>query len=238
MFQLMMEKTIQWIKKNKFNMRIFLISLFLSLNFNTAILANDLIFFLESAYKNNPKLKAERENLKATKENINISRSEFLPSVTVTGTLDNSQSTDRTNQSGSSLTDLSNDTVTQSVSVDQKIFQGFEGYNSLKKSKLEVEQANYKLKNIEQEIILKSITAYYDLVYKTKSREFNFANLALLERQVESDRSRLQRGEISLTDLSQSESSLAGANASFIAAGNELLAARTNFERIIRILLD
>ncbi len=215
-------------------MRIFLISLFVFLNFNTTILANDLIFFLESAYKNNPKLKAERENLKATKENINISRSEFLPSVTVTGTLDNSQSTDRTNQSGSSLADLSNDTATQSVSVDQKIFQGFEGYNSLKKSKLEVEQANYKLKNIEQEIILKSITAYYDLVYKTKSREFNFANLALLERQVESDRSRLQRGEISLTDLSQSESSLAGANASFIASGNQLLVARTDFERIIR----
>ena len=229
-----MEKTIQWIKKNKFNMRIFLISLFLSLNFNTTILANDLIFFLESAYKNNPRLKAERENLKATKENINISRSEFLPSVTVTGTLDSLQSTDRTNQSGSSLTDLSNDTATQSVSVDQKIFQGFQGYNSLKKSKLEVEQANYKLKNIEQEIILKSITAYYDLVYKTKSREFNFANLALLERQVESDRSRLQRGEISLTDLSQSESSLAGANANFIASGSQLLVARTDFERIIR----
>ena len=157
-----------------------------------------------------------------------------MPSVTVTGTLDNSQSTDRTNQSGSSLTDLSNDTATQSVSVDQKIFQGFEGYNSLKKSRLEVEQANYKLKNTEQEIILKSITAYYDLVYKTKSREFNFANLALLERQVESDRSRLQRGEISLTDLSQSESSLAGANASFIVSGNQLLVARTDFERIIR----
>ncbi len=216
-------------------MRIFLISLFLFLNFNTAILANDLTFFLESAYKNNPKLKAERENLKAIKENINISRSEFLPSVTVTGTLDSTQSTDRIDHSGSTLPDLSNNTATQSVSVDQKIFQGFEGYNSLKKSKLEVEQANYKLKSVEQEIILKSITAYYDLVYKTKSRDFNLANLSLLERQVESDRSRLQRGEISLTDLSQSESSLAGANANFIASGNQLLVARTDFERIIRI---
>ena len=230
----MMEKTIQWIKKNKFNMRIFLISLFISLNFNTAISANDLIFFLESAYKNNPKLKAERESLKATKENINISRSEFLPSVTVSGTLESTQSTDRIDHSGSNLGDLSNDTSVQSVSVDQKIFQGFEGYNSLKKSRLEVEQANQKLKKTEQEIILKSVTAYYDLVYKTKNRDFNFSNLTLLERQVESDRSRLQRGEISLTDLSQSESSLAGANANFIAAGNELLAAKTNFERIIR----
>ena len=215
-------------------MKFFLILVILIISFNPISSASDLLFFIESAYKNNPRLKAERESLKATKENVNISRSEFLPSVTVSGTLDSTQSTDRTDQSGSSLADLSNDTSTQSVSVDQKIFQGFEGYNSLKKSKLEANQANHKLKNVEQEIILQSIIAYYDLVYKTRRKDFNLANLSLLERQVESDRSRLQRGEISLTDLSQSESSLAGANASFIAAGNELLAARTNFERIIR----
>ena len=161
-------------------------------------------------------------------------KSEFLPNITVSGTLDSSQSINRTDQSGSSLSDTNNDTSTQSVSVDQKIFQGFEGYNSFQKSKLEVDQANYKLKDIEQTIILESANAYYDLIYKNKSKEFNFDNLDLLERQFESDQSRLQRGEISLTDLSQSESSLAGANADFISAGNELLIAKSNFERIIR----
>ena len=211
-----------------------LIISFLFLNFTDSSYANNLIFFLESAYKNNPKLKAERENLKATKENINISKSEFLPSVTITGSIDSSISSGRSNQEGTNLPDTNSDTETKTLSVDQKIFQGFEGYNTLKKSKLEVQQANYKLKNIEQEIILQSATAYYDLVYKTKSKEFNYANLDLLERQVESDKSRLQTGEISLTDLSQSESSLAGANASFISSNNELLTAKTNFERIIR----
>ena len=215
-------------------MKLLLICIFFSISFINSSLANDVIFFIESAFKNNPKLKAERENLNAVKENINISRSDFFPSVTITGTLDSTESIDRTDHSGSNLPDINNNTATKSVSVEQKIFQGFEGYNSLKKSKLEVEQANFKLKNVEQEIILKSIIAYYDLVYKYKSREFNYANLDLLERQVESDRARLQRGEISLTDLSQSESSLAGANASFISAGNELLTAKTNFERIIR----
>ena len=215
-------------------MKFFLAVIFLAISFVSNCLANDVIFFLESAYINNPKLKAERENLKAIKENVNISRGDFLPSVTVTGTIDSTESMERTDQSGSTLPDLSTNTSTKSVSVEQKIFQGFQGYNSLKKSKLEVEQANHKLKNIEQEIILKSVIAYYDYVYKYKSREFNYANLDLFERQVESDRSRLQRGEISLTDLSQSESSLAGANANFISAGNELLTAKTNFERIIR----
>ena len=215
--------------------KLFYIVIFLTFNFSYVYSAADLIFFLESAYKNNPKLKAERENLKAIKENVNISRSDFLPSVTITGSVDSTQSTNRTDQSGTGLADTSNDTETKSFSVEQKIFQGFEGFNSLKKSRLEVERAGYKLKNIEQEIILKSSIAYYDLVYKNKSKLFNFNNVDLLERQVESDKARLQRGEISLTDLAQSESSLAGANAKFIAAGNELLAAKTNFERVTRV---
>ena len=60
------------------------------------------------------------------------------------------------------------------------------------------------------------------------------SNVNLFERQVESDSARLQKGEITLTDLAQSESSLAGANANLIKAKTELLASKTNFERVIR----
>jgi len=56
----------------------------------------------------------------------------------------------------------------------------------------------------------------------------------LFERQVESDSARLQKGEITLTDLAQSESSLAGANAKLINAKTEFFASQTNFERITR----
>ena len=56
----------------------------------------------------------------------------------------------------------------------------------------------------------------------------------MFERQVEFDSARLQKGEITLTDLAQSESSLAGAKAQLIAAENELLSTKLNFERIIR----
>ena len=54
----------------------------------------------------------------------------------------------------------------------------------------------------------------------------------LFERQVEIDGARLQKGEITLTDLAQSESSLAGANAKLIKANTELLSAKTNFQRV------
>ena len=212
---------------------IIIITLFI-FNLNSAF-ASEFLTYLESAYKNNPTLNAERENYKAIKENINIARSEFLPSVSITGSQDSQQNSNTTSQAGVTQPDSSNTSETQSVSVDQKIFQGFQGYNSIKKSQLESEQAAIKLKNVEQQVLLKSADAYYDLIYKIKNKQFNLANVDLFERQVETDSSRLQKGEITLTDLAQSESSLAGAKAKLIAADTELLVAKSYFERVIRL---
>jgi len=215
-------------------MKFFTIIIVLVFNSNI-VSAEEFLTYLESAYKNNPILNAERENYKAIKENINISRSEFLPSISVSETKSSQQNSSRTNQIGAKLPDTSSDTTTQSISVDQKIFQGFQGYNIIKKSQIESEQAALKLKNTEQQVLLKSSFVYYDLIYKIKNKKFNLTNVDLFERQVETDRSRLQKGEITLTDLAQSESSLAGANAQLILADTELLTAKSNFERIIRL---
>jgi len=212
------------------------IIIFILIIFNANVLtAAEFLTYLENAYKNNPVLNASRENYKAVKENLNISRSEFLPSISVSGSQSSKQDSNKTNQGGVTLPDNSNTSEAQSFSIDQKIFQGFQGYNLIKKSKLESDQAALKLKNTEQKILLQSATAYYDLVYKIKNTQFNLSNVDLFERQVESDSSRLQKGEITLTDLAQSESSLAGANAKLIAAETELLTAKSNFERIIRL---
>ena len=203
--------------------------------FNNVLAENHLKFFIDSAFKNNLKLNAERKNQKSIKQNLNISRSEFLPSISLSGNQTSTQSTNKFNQSGASLPDSSLDSETKSISVDQKIFQGFKGYNSLKKSELEVKKAQVELKKVEQQTILDTVAAYFDFIFKTKNEEFNLSNVNLFERQVESDSARLQKGEITLTDLAQSESSLAGANANLIKAKTELLAAKIDFERITRV---
>ena len=215
----------------KFLLNIILLLFF----FNEAIAENRLQYFVDTALKNNLILNAERKNQKSIKENINISRSEFLPSISLSGDQSSSQSTNKTNSSGSNLPDSNLDTETTTVSIDQKIFQGFKGYNLLKKSELESRQADFKLKQTEQQTILDTISAYFDFIFKTKNEEFNLSNVNLFERQVESDSARLQKGEITLTDLAQSESSLAGANANLIKAKTELLASKTSFERVIRV---
>ena len=60
----------------------------------------------------------------------------------------------------------------------------------------------------------------------------------MLERQVETDQNRLENGLITLADLAQSESSLAGAQAQFINSKNDLITAKLTYEKIIGPLED
>ena len=201
--------------------------------FSTNLYSEDLLTTLNEAIKNNSKLNAQRASLNASKQDVNISIGEFLPSITLSGDKATQKNTDMTNLSGSPLSDTNSTPETRSVVVEQKIFDGFENYNNLKKSKLKLEYAKLELNKLEQDILLNAAKAYYNLGYNFKNLEFNELNTELFERQVENDRSRLERGEISLTDFAQSESSLAGAKAKLITATNELISGRKNFQKII-----
>ena len=100
---------------------IILLSIF---KFSIVSAENDVLFFVESALQNNPKINAERENLKAIKENENISRSEFLPSITISGSQSSTESSNIIDQSGTRSGNTKRNTETKKISIDQKIFQG------------------------------------------------------------------------------------------------------------------
>jgi len=195
---------------------------------------DNLKFYIEKALINNLQLNAERKNYESARQDRNISRSEFLPSITLSGDQTSTTFTNRTDQSGNNLVDSNSDTEQTKILVEQKIFSGFKGLNTFKKSELETQKANLSLKKVEQQTILDTTSAYFDLIFKSKSEKFNLSNVNLFERQVDSDNARLQKGEITLTDLAQSESSLAGARANLIKAKTELLVSKTNFERVTR----
>ena len=215
-------------------MKKYLIIIFLFFSISHLQAKDNLIFYIEKAIENNLQLNAERKNFESAKQDKNISRSEFLPSITLSGDQTSTTSTNRTNQSGASLADSNSDTESKKISVEQKIFSGFKGLNTFKKTELETQKAKLSLKKVEQQTILDTTFAYFDLIFKSKNEKFNLSNVNLFQRQVDSDSARLQKGEITLTDLAQSESSLAGAKANLIKAKTELLSSKTNFERVIR----
>jgi outer membrane protein len=80
---------------------------------------------------------------------------------------------------------------------------------------------------------LSAAKAHIDLLLNKKKLNINLVNIDLLERQVETDQNRLEKGEINLADLAQSESSLAGAKAALIAAQNDLVTSKANFEKVV-----
>ena len=192
--------------------------------------ANTLLESLQSAYLNNSKLNAERASMRASREEKREAVSEFLPSVTVSGY---DAEIENTNPLGES--DTSFRPSEQSILVEQKIFQGFGGVANLQKKRQGQKLAEFKLKKTEQEILLEAAKAHTELLLNREKVNINLTNVDLLERQVETDFNRLEKGEISLTDLSQSESSLAGANAQLIAAQNDLITSKANFEKVVGI---
>ena len=209
----------------KYFFKIILILIF-TLSFSEAK-ANTLLESLQSAYLNNSKLNAERANMRASREEKREAVSEFLPSVTISGynsAQDNSKGT---------ADDLYIEPKERSLLVEQKIFQGFSGVANLQKKRKGQKIGEFKLKKVEQEILLETAKVHTELLLNRKKVNINLINVDLFERQVETDQNRLEKGEINLTDLSQSESSLAGAKAELIAAENDLVTSKANFEKII-----
>ncbi len=195
--------------------------------FVNEVRANTLFDSLNLAYLNNPKLNAERASMRASREEKRESISEFLPTVTVSGYVSDQENT----KTGGSETNFK--PAEQSVTVEQKIFQGGSGVANYMKKKHGQTLGEFKLKKIEQEILLDAAKVHTELLLNRKKVNINLMNIDLLERQVETDQNRLEKGEISLTDLAQSESSLAGARAELIAAQNDLVTSKANFEKII-----
>ena len=138
--------------------KIFLVLLFTIFSFNLAQ-AISLSDALSEAYKNNPELNAERESLNVSEEDFNISKSEFLPSLTISGSKSSEDTSKNTDRSGanSAVTDVNS--KTQSVLIEQKLFQGFAGVAGYEKNKIGLSLAQAKYLKKEQDILFKAIEA-------------------------------------------------------------------------------
>ena len=187
---------------------------------------------LIQTYKNNTELNAERENIKVSKKDLRISKGDYLPSASITGSKSKEETNKLTNQGGgdASITDV--DPLTTSIKIEQTLID-FGRDAEYKKKKIGINLAEAKLLKKEQDILYKAIEAYSGLILANEKLTINQRNLSLLEMQVETDKVRLERGQITVSDLAQSESSLAGAQAQFIQAKNEIITNKLNYENII-----
>ena len=216
--------------------KIFILS-FILISLSTKGYSTTLYDALKQTYNDNTQLNAERENYKASEEDINISKAEYKPSLTLSGSKSIEETNKLTNQSGEDTIINDVDPFTTSIKLEQTLLDFDRGITH-KKNIIGLNLAKAELLKKEQDIFYEAIESYTQLILAKETLEINKRNLDLLSRQVESDKIRLDRGQITITDLSQSESSFAGAQAKFIEAKNDLLISKLTYESIIGKIKD
>ena len=216
--------------------KIFIILITSTLYFSNA-LAVTLLDALNQTYQNNIQLNAERENIKASEEDVNIAKADYKPSLTLSGSKSIENTNKLTNQSGGDATINDVDPFSTSIKLEQKLLD-YGRDLALEKNITALYLAKAKLVKKEQEILHDAIYAFTNLIFARETLNINAKNLNLLIRQVENDKIRRDRGQITNTDLAQSESSLAGAQAQFAKSKSDLLISKLNYENVIGKLSD
>ena len=187
---------------------------------------------LNQTYQNNIQLNAERENIKVSEQDIKISEADYKPSLTLSGSKSIENTNTLKNQNGGTATKNDVDPFTTSIKLEQTILD-YGRDLTLEKNITALDLARAKLTKKEQEVLHDAINAFTNSILAREKLNINSKNLNLLIRQVENDKIRRDRGQITNTDVAQSEASLAGAQAQFAKSKSDLLISKLNYENII-----
>lgn len=184
---------------------------------------------LAAAYQSNPTLDAARAQLRATDELVPQARSGYLPTLSVDGDYGRYRT-----DSGLTKSNWTQKSV--GADITQPIFRGGRTEASMSRAEALVQAQRAALTLTEQSVLLAAATAYCDVVRDQAVLDLNVNNVQVLKRQLEAARDRFRVGEITRTDVSQSESRLALSEANRIAAEGALNASRATFARMIGAL--
>jgi outer membrane protein len=198
----------------------------LGLSFLQQAFAVSLNESLATAYKNNPELKAARENLKAVDENMPSAISGWLPQVSA-----NFEKGRRKTDIGDIST--KNDADDHDISLTQPLFRGGRTIATMKQAKNSIKAGRADLRRSEQDILLEAITAHMDILRDTEFLELNKNNVAVLQKHLDVTNERFSLGEVTRTDVAQARASLAQAQSGQISAGGSIDSSRAAYIRIV-----
>ena len=201
---------------------------------------------LAAAYMSNPQLDAQRAALRATDETVRQAKSQYLPSVTASysQTFRETQAF-QVDQDGNPFVVIDDIPVAgrgqyeeapngqQNIVLDQNIFRGFRTHNEIEQAKSNVFAGRAQLKDIEQQVLLSAVQAYMDVYRDEATLNLNENNVKVLERQLEASQDRFRVGEITRTDVAQSEARLEVAKAQRLQSLAQLEASRATYQRVV-----
>ncbi len=205
----------------------------------TPALADTIEAALVRAYQNNPQLNAQRASVRSTDENVPQALSGYRPRVAVTGSA-GYQYTDTLSTAGGTPTTIvrtgihgANSPRSIGTTVTQTLFNGQQTANRTRAAESQVSGAREALRVLEQTVLLQAATIYMDYLRDSAIVEVQKSNVRVLEQTLKQTKDRFSVGEVTRTDVAQSEAQLAAGRTQLLTAEANLTTTRSNFRRII-----
>ncbi|MGK9233453.1 TolC family outer membrane protein [Inquilinus limosus] len=204
--------------------------------------AQSMMEALASAYATNPDLAADIAQLKATNEGIAQALSGYRPQVSASAsissefsntTADFGQKGDLLQSGGTQGNWHEVNPASLGITITQNIYNGGRTEAGVNQAENTIMATRAVVQTTEQTVLLDAATAYADVVQAQAALDVQRNNEAVLRRQLQATQDRFNVGEVTRTDVSQAEASLASAVAGRIEAEGTLRASRAVFERII-----
>ncbi|NYT39996.1 TolC family outer membrane protein [Sphingomonas sp. R-74633] len=179
------------------------------------------------AYNTNPGLESERANQRANDENVPIAKAAGRPGLAGTASVS-------TSPYNSDATDL-NPTRTGSVGMNLSvpIYTGGAVRNSVRGAETRVDAGRASLRGAEAQLFTDTVTAYVDVLRFEAIVRLNQQNVHVLEVNLQATRDRFEVGDLTRTDVAQSEARLALAQSQLRTAEAALIGSRENYIRVI-----
>lgn len=193
---------------------------------------------LVRAYQNNPQLNAQRASVRATDEGVPQALSGYRPRIAVTANGGGQYSdfkSQSTTAAGTTSSVLNGVTYPRGVgaTMTQTVYNGQITANRTRAAESQVSAAREGLRVLEQTVLLSAATIYMDYLRDAAIVEVQRSNVRVLEQTLKQTRDRFNVGEVTRTDVAQSESQLAAGRTQLLTAESNLTTTRANFRRVI-----
>lgn len=206
--------------------------------------AETLEFALIQAYQNNPTLNSQRAALRAVDEGVPQALAGYRPRVTVTATGGEQSLSSTTVSNPSRAPGTAPTYFTQSgynapygatATISQTLFNGFQTANRTRQAEASVLAGRETLRSTEQTVLLNAVTAYMNLLRDTAILDLQRRNVEVLQEQLRQTRDRFNVGEVTRTDVAQSESSLAAGRSQVLTAQSNYATSQAIYRQVIGI---
>jgi outer membrane protein len=205
---------------------------------------------LVRAYQDNPQLNAQRAQVRSTDENVPQALSGYRPKVSLTASAGIQYTDTRTVTGGTNqnpITGVSSPTIVPTetngtnapraagLTISQTLYNGGQTANRTRAAESQVSGAREGLRVLEQNVLLLAATTYMDYLRDAASVEVQKSNVRVLEQTLKQTRDRFNVGEVTRTDVAQSEAQLAAGKTQEQSAESTLTTTKANYRRVIGV---